>query len=547
VGSPASDREALLLNARAAHHEHRYDAAYDALRSAQQVGTLEPDDLHRLADAAWWLGLMTDCLRLTEAAHRSFLTSGRVDRAAAQALDLGGLLAMRGEPALAAGWLGRARRLLEGQPVGPTHGILWYVDLSFALDAGSWDEADRIGGDLRRLGEEQAAEHLIALGFLGSGLATLHRGQVQEAFALLDEAALRAVGGGVAAEWTGHIYCMVVSACLDVADLDRARQAQAAAYRWLEDFQHAAMFTGVCRAHAVNLLVSEGAWTDAEQEAALVAQELAQLNVEAVAEAEYQVGECRRLRGDLTAAAVRYDRAEELGRDPQPGRALLALATGDGGTAWASICEALARNSGNPLRCARLLHAQVQIGVATGHEDAATTAARRLRDLADGFGTPGFVAWAGHASGLVALSRGLPADAVSGLREASAASRAMRSWYDAAVTDALLAEAHRLLGGSDLARECQDSATALFRRLGVKPPMLLSPPSRPDGGLTAREAEVLTRVAAGLSNREVASALAVSEATVRRHLANIFGKLGVHSRTAAAAWAHEHGLVTAHR
>lgn len=47
------------------------------------------------------------------------------------------------------------------------------------------------------------------------------------------------------------------------------------------------MFTGVCRAHAVNLLVSEGAWAEAEQEAAAVALELAELNVEAVAEAEY--------------------------------------------------------------------------------------------------------------------------------------------------------------------------------------------------------------------------------------------------------------------
>lgn len=529
-----------MLNARAAHREHRYDAAYDALRSAQQLSTLEPDDLHRLADAAWWLGLMTDCLRLTEAAHRSFLTSGMVDRAAAQALDLGGLLAMRGEPALAAAWLGRARRLLDGQPVGPAHGTLWYVDLSFALAAGSWDDADRIGADLRRLGEEQDAERLVALGFLGSGLATLHRGRVQEAFALLDEAALRAVGGGVDAEWTGHIYCMVVSACLDVADLGRARQSQAVAYRWLEDFQHAAMFTGVCRAHAVHLLVSEGAWAEAEQEAATVVRELAELNVEAVAEVEYQVGECRRLRGEDGAASARYDRAEELGRDPQPGRALLALSTGDSEAAWAAICEAVAGSSGDPLRCARLLHAQVQIGVATGHDDSATTAARRLRDLADGFGTPGFLAWAGHTSGLVALTRGRPGEAVPGLREASAAYRTMRASYDAAVTDALLAEAHRLLGEADLAREYRDSAAALFRRLGVEPPAHVFPPRRPDGGLTAREAEVLTKVAAGLSNREVASALVISEATVRRHLANIFGKLGVGSRTAAAAWAHDH-------
>ena len=51
-------------------------------------------------------------------------------------------------------------------------------------------------------------------------------------------------------------------------------------------------------------------------------------------------------------------------------------------------------------------------------------------------------------------------------------------------------------------------------------------------------------VAAGGSNRDVAATLTISEATVRRHLANIYVKLGVGSRTSAAAWAHQQGLTT---
>jgi DNA-binding CsgD family transcriptional regulator len=58
-----------------------------------------------------------------------------------------------------------------------------------------------------------------------------------------------------------------------------------------------------------------------------------------------------------------------------------------------------------------------------------------------------------------------------------------------------------------------------------------------------REAEVLRLVAGGASNREVGGRLWISEATVRRHLTNIFRKLDVSSRTAASAWAHEHGLL----
>jgi DNA-binding NarL/FixJ family response regulator len=54
---------------------------------------------------------------------------------------------------------------------------------------------------------------------------------------------------------------------------------------------------------------------------------------------------------------------------------------------------------------------------------------------------------------------------------------------------------------------------------------------------------VLRHVAAGKTNREIASELVVSEHTVARHMQNIFTKLGVSSRTAATAFAFEHRLV----
>jgi len=54
---------------------------------------------------------------------------------------------------------------------------------------------------------------------------------------------------------------------------------------------------------------------------------------------------------------------------------------------------------------------------------------------------------------------------------------------------------------------------------------------------------VLRLVAAGQSNREISSALVISERTVARHLQNIFAKLDVSSRTAASAFAFEHHLV----
>ena len=68
-------------------------------------------------------------------------------------------------------------------------------------------------------------------------------------------------------------------------------------------------------------------------------------------------------------------------------------------------------------------------------------------------------------------------------------------------------------------------------------------PSDAPPELTPRELEVVRLVAVGKSNREVAAALAISENTVARHVQNILTKLGVPSRTAAAAFAFEHDLV----
>ena len=69
-------------------------------------------------------------------------------------------------------------------------------------------------------------------------------------------------------------------------------------------------------------------------------------------------------------------------------------------------------------------------------------------------------------------------------------------------------------------------------------------PERNDASpLTSREAEVLRLVATGMSNREIAGTLVLSEHTVHRHVANILGKLSLSSRAAAAAHATRDGLI----
>jgi len=103
-----------------------------------------------------------------------------------------------------------------------------------------------------------------------------------------------------------------------------------------------------------------------------------------------------------------------------------------------------------------------------------------------------------------------------------------------------------LLGDESSAAVELAAARRTFATLGTQPALdlvdsLLAPDSLP-GGLTAREVQVLRLVATGRSNTQIATELVLSEKTVARHLSNIFTKLEVGSRTAAAAYAFEHGL-----
>ena len=84
----------------------------------------------------------------------------------------------------------------------------------------------------------------------------------------------------------------------------------------------------------------------------------------------------------------------------------------------------------------------------------------------------------------------------------------------------------------------------MAREAGHAPVQAIPQPDReiPPDGLSRREAEVLGMIAAGMTNREIADSLVVSERTVERHAVNAYAKIGARGRTDAVAYTVRHGL-----
>jgi DNA-binding CsgD family transcriptional regulator len=293
-----------------------------------------------------------------------------------------------------------------------------------------------------------------------------------------------------------------------------------------------------------------GAWEQAETEAFNVTQDMAAIDVFAVADGWYEIGEIRRRRGDLTGADEAYTRAHEVGRDPQPGLALLRLAQGRKEAAASSIAAALLGFGGSTLERAPLLAGQVEIALANGEVDLAEQAATEVVDTAETFDSVGLRAAGYRARGAVALARGEAVTALASLRLAFSLWQELDAPYETARTRVLLGEAYQALDDTDAAtRECA-AARSTFERLGAAHDLaaLVGGEPGPSGtpapcGLTAREVEVLQLVATGQSNKDIAGALFISEKTVARHISNIFTKLDVSSRSAATAFAYANGVL----
>jgi ATP/maltotriose-dependent transcriptional regulator MalT len=201
-----------------------------------------------------------------------------------------------------------------------------------------------------------------------------------------------------------------------------------------------------------------------------------------------------------------------------------------------------------PFARATMLPAHVEVMLAAGDLEEAREAAGELAEIAAMGKRPLLEAIAARVQGEVELAQGDPKAALTALRHASRLWQELNAPYEVSRVRVLVGLACRALGDEESAALELGAAREAFERLDAAPDLAridrLEGSSPSDAhGLSRRELEVLRLVAAGKTNREIASTLVVSEHTVARHLQNIFAKLGVTSRTAATAFAFQHELV----
>jgi DNA-binding CsgD family transcriptional regulator len=523
-------------------------AVWSGLERAD-AAVLGPDDLNLAAQAAFLLGrrdLAVDRYQRAYAAHLDGLQPAGALRCA---FNLVMLHATAGERGQSAGWLAKADRLLselEPEAAQVERGYLAFARMFRYLGSGDLETAATLAAEAAEAGRRHGDIDLLALGNSAQGRLAIYAGRVVEGVALLDETMAGLLAGETSPVVFGHVYCSAIEGCQEISDIGRVSEWTRGLKAWFTAHPGLVAFTGQGSVHTGQILTARGAFHEAVAEfERAIERYRAAGSLVAIGQAAYERGQVLRVRGDVAAAEASYQLAAEHGFDPQPGLALLWASRGELAAAGAAALRLLTEAQG-PVPRVRILPGVIDVLIATHDVVRARECSREFEALAKDFGIETMLAHSASAAASVELADGDPAAALPYARKARGLWAGLDNPYAAGLAQLVIGRALAALGDDGSARAELRSARSVLADLGARPAVeqidqLLEPSARPRG-LTEREVEVLRLVASGRSNAQIAEELFLSERTVARHLSNIFTKLEVGSRTAAAAFAFENGL-----
>lgn len=549
-----SDPDATLAGAWQALEQARWQDARALFARACRTDD-RGEALEGLSWAAWWLDDADTVFEARLGAYRAYSRTGHARAAARLAIWLAiDHLDFHGTVAVANGWARRAARLLQTEPPAPEHGWLAFFEGYLALAGCDTDHAEALGRRTADLGGQLRVPDLQMLGLALAGAAQVACARVREGMDCLDEATAIALEAParvpIAGAWA---CCFLVSACTAVRDFERAVAWCDRIMTFAERYGSRYMLA-FCRGEYAAVHMWRGEWGEAEALLTASVEDFSSSRPAMTAAPLAGLADLRRRQGRWQEALALLGKAG-TSDTTRLCRARLHLDRGETGSA-AALAERLLRQipPRRGLDRAPALEVLVRARVARGELEAADTGIDELRAIAVRAGSEALQAAVELCAGIRAAAGGDHAGARSLLEDAVDRYERAGGVFEAATARLELATSLLVLGLADEAarelRAAQETAGVLGATNLMACARRMAPPPAAGGGtacapmpVTQRERQVLALVAAGLTNREIARRLSLSEHTVHRHVTNILRKLDLPSRTAAAARAVRLGLL----
>jgi ATP/maltotriose-dependent transcriptional regulator MalT len=513
-----------------------------------------PESLEGLSWAAWWLDDAEAVFDARERACRLYRKRGDAASAARMATWLAAdHLDFRGAFAVANGWLQRARRLLQPVEPRPDHGWLAFHEGYIAFVQGDTIRSSKLARSASELGRRFDVPDLEMLGLALEGAVLVACAKVHEGMRCLDEATAAALESEasipISRAWA---CCFLVTACEAVRDYRRA-------FEWCDRIAEfvgrygSRYMLGFCRQHYAAVHMWRGQWKEAEAQFEAAIDAYSRSRPAYVGGVLAGLAELRRRQGRWNDAERLLDRAND--GSVLVCRSRLARDRGDAQQAF-ELAERALRQIPEHMMVHRASALEALVAAAADRGDvhqanAALTEQKKLARLVD---TAPLCAAVKFADGIVTAAAGDQERARRLLEDAVDEFERSGTPFEAAEARLELAKSLAALGRTAEAAQQTQTALERLRALGADIEIRLvrgpggasanaSVQSTPLPEVSRREREVLRCLAEGLTNRQIADRLFVSEHTIHRHVTNILRKLDLPTRTAAAAHAVRAGLL----
>jgi DNA-binding CsgD family transcriptional regulator len=544
------DAPALIASVQAALAAGELGTALACLREAVAAGP-NPSARQLLGGLLFFDDDLAGTRREWELAFREWKDAGEMGRAALVAADLADLHTSGfGNRVVGQGWISRARRLLEPAGRCPEQGYVELALIACDVDVECLEHAAEMA---LRLASDFGDAELEVLALADLGYALVVQGRTSEGFAALDEA-MAALSAGEVQNFSviGKSFCALLSACERTGDVARAEE-------WIRVITGA--LTGPfggrprathshCRLAYGSVMCTAGQWSEGEAAIVEVLGPAGSAYLSHRAEAAARLASLRLLQGRVEEAAQLLRPFEDRPSSCEP-LARVHFLNGDVDLAGAVARRGLDAAGKDRLREAALRSVLVELELARDAVPAATAHANALQELAEVTDSTVLRAEAALARGRVAAARRDPQAALPSFQEAHSLVDSEQRPVLAGVAALELAHALRDLGDRGGAIDHARGALAIFHRLGAAPlgdrtdallrslgarsPSVQRHPTAAVAGLSHRERHVLALLREGLTNAEIGERLFISAKTAEHHVGRVLAKLGVRSRTEAAA------------